>query len=140
MHMKNKDVLKKRALAIEHSCDFDMPHISFDCGYWIESEDFHIGDYHVTFKDGSKMTYPIIWGENIGPGFSCKGAESDDQNPAPISVMEAAGIALVHKNGEGRILYRILIPTEKAIESVSLSKTSLCKGEIEFSYEISEAE
>ena len=131
----NKETLKKNCLAIEHSCDFDMPHISFDCGYWIESEEFHIGDYRITFEDGSEMTYPIIWGENIGPSFSCAGAAADDGNPAPMSIMEAAGIALVHLDENQNISYRILIPTEKAVKSITLTKTEKCKGQITFAHE-----
>ena len=128
----NRETLKKNCLAIEHSCDFDMPHISFDCGYWIESEDFHIGDYHITFTDGSEMTYPIIWGENIGPSFSCAGAAADDGNAAPMSIMEAAGTALVHLDENESIAYRILIPTEKTVKEIKLTKTEKCKGEITF--------
>ncbi len=130
----NKENLKKKGIAIEHSCDFDMPHISFDCGYWIESEEFHIGDYHITFTDGSEMTYPVIWGENIGPTFAVGGAQSDDHNVAPQSIMEAAGIALVHPDEKGCVSYRVLIPTEKEIASITLTKTDLCKGDITFSY------
>ncbi len=131
----NREALKKNCLAIEHSCDFDMPHISFDCGYWIETEDFHIGDYHITFTDGSEMTYPVIWGENIGPSFSCVGAAADDGNAAPMSIMEAAGIALVHANEAENISYRVLIPTDKAVASITLEKTEKCKGEITFRHE-----
>lgn len=130
----NKETLKKNCVAIEHSCDFDMPHISFDCGYWIESEDFHIGDYRITFEDGSEMTYPIIWGENIGPSFCCAGAAADDGNAAPISTMEAAGIALVHLDENQNISYRILIPTDKKVQSITLTKTDKCEGEIRFSH------
>ena len=130
----NRDTLKKKGIAIEHACDFDMPHISFDCGYWIETEDFHIGDYRIAFTDGTEMTYPIIWGENIGPRFAVGGAQSDDNNAAPMSVMEAAGIALVHADEKGDISYRILIPTEKEVASITLTKTEKCEGEITFSY------
>ncbi len=128
----NRENLKKPCLAIEHSCDFDMPHISFDCGYWIETEDFHIGDYHITFTDGSEMIYPIVWGENIGPCFSCAGAAADDGNAAPMSIMEAAGIAFVHLDENESIAYRILIPTEKTVKEIKLTKTEKCQGEITF--------
>lgn len=128
----NRETLKKNCLAIEHSCNFDMPHISFDCGYWIESEEFHIGDYRITFEDGSEMTYPIIWGENIGPSFSCAGAAADDGNAAPMSIMEAAGISLVHLDENESISYRILIPTDKTVKEIKLTKTEKCKGEITF--------
>ncbi len=131
----NREALKKNCLAIEHFCDFDMPHISFDCGYWIESEEFHIGDYHITFEDGSERIYPVIWGENIGPSFSTAGSAADDGNPAPLSTMEAAGIALVHPDAKGDISYRILIPVEKAVKNVALVKTDRCKGEITFRIE-----
>ncbi len=131
----NREALKKPGVYIEHSCDFDMPHISFDCGYWIESEEFHIGDYHITFEDGSEMTYPVIWGENIGPSFSCAGAAADDGNAAPISTMEAAGIALVHLDENENISYRVLVPTEKTVKEITLLKTEKCKGNIAFSVE-----
>ncbi len=130
----NRDAVKKKGIAIDHFCDFDMPHISFDCGYWIESEDFHIGDYRITFTDGTEAVYPIIWGENIGPSFSVSGAQSDDGNPAPMSVMEAAGIALVHLDGEGNISYRVLIPTDKTVKDIILTKTEKCAGDITFRY------
>ena len=131
----NKETLKKNCIAIEHSCDFDMPHISFDCGYWIENEEFHIGDYKITFEDGSEMIYPIIWGENIGPSFSCAGAAADDGNAAPMSIMEAAGTALVHLDEKENISYRILIPTEKNVKSIILEKTEKCIGDIIFRHE-----
>lgn len=132
----NREKLKKQHIEIYHYCDFDMPHISFDCGYWIESEDFHIGDYNIEFEDGSSIVYPIIWGENIGPGIGGKGAENAENLGTCLNVMEPAGISMPCIDSSGNMVYKIVIPTDKKVSDIKLTTTEKCKGSIQFRYKL----
>lgn len=128
---KNNDISEQKHIEITHSCNFVMDHLSFDCGYWVEREDFHIGDYEIDFTDGTSMTYPIIWGENIGTG----NALWNEENPVmPFSVKESAGTALVIRNDDGTFSYRIVIPTDKEVKDIHLKSTDKCVGKIEYKW------
>jgi len=130
----NRDILHRGYAQINHSCDFDIFHESFDCGYWIEREKFHIGDYEIEFDDGEKMIYPIIWGENIGQGSVHDGCTDASFSGPNLNILEPCGISLPFYKENGEVFYKILIPTEKKIKNIILTKTDKCTGNIKFEY------
>lgn len=62
----NYDVLMRKHLKIVHTTNAIIHHDKFLDGYVIIKDDYHIGDYKVTFNDGTSQNIPIHWGHNIG--------------------------------------------------------------------------
>ena len=107
-----------------------MEHHSFDCGFRIIREDFHLGDYEITYKNGEKEFFPVIWGENIGPATMGKGS-SDAPFTTGMACIEPVGTALPVKNGEA-LAFRIAIPISGEITSIVFNKSEKCKGNVTF--------
>ena len=128
--LMNEKTLAAPHILIDHACDFVMDHHSFDCGFRIIREDFHIGDYEITYKSGEKALFPVIWGENIGPSSMGKGS-LDAPFTTGMACIEVVGTALPVKNGDV-LSYRIAIPTSGEVADVVFKKTEKCKGEISF--------
>jgi hypothetical protein len=126
----NKETLAAPHILIDHATDFAMEHHSFDCGFRVIREDYHIGDYEISYKDGNKEKYPIIWGENIGP------AMKDGKNPRTAMTdraisFEPIGTALPVIGGS-EFAYRIAIPAKGEIASIVFNKNEKCQGNIAF--------
>ena len=126
----NKKTLAASHILIDHACDFVMEHHSFDCGFRIIREDFHLGDYEITYKSGEKEFFPVIWGENIGPATMGKGS-SDAPFTTGMACIEPVGTALPVKNGE-TIAFRIAIPASGEVASIGFNKSEKCKGNVTF--------
>ena len=127
----NKETLALPHILIDHTCDFEIEHRSFDCGYRIIFEDFHIGDYEIIYKDGRKQLYPVVWGENIGPELKDKEKYGEALTARAVS-FEPIGTALpAFENGA--FAYRIAIPMQGEVESVTFKKNEKCKGNVTYS-------
>ena len=126
----NKETLAKPHILIDHACDFVIEHHSFDCGFRIIREDFHIGDYEITYTNGTKEIFPVIWGENIGPANTGEGSP-DAPLTSGMTCIEPIGTALP-VIGEGSVSYRIAIPTSGEVENICFIKNEKCKGNVTF--------
>ena len=126
----NKETLAAPHILIDHTADFEIEHFSFDCGYRVIREDYHIGDYEITYKDGNKEKYPIIWGENIGPAMKDAKNFCTAMTDRAIS-FEPIGTALPII-GEDEFAYRIAIPISGEVENVRFVKNEKCTGEVRF--------
>lgn len=126
----NKKTLAAPHILIEHTCDFEIPHDSFDCGYRVVREDFHIGDYEITYKNGEKRLYAVVWGENIGPRIKDAAKAATALSDRAVSV-EPIGTALPVIEGDA-FAYRVAIPVSGEVESVRFVKNEKCTGELSF--------
>ena len=127
----NKKTLAGKHILIEHTCDFEIKHFSFDCGFRIIREDYHIGDYEITYESGEKQRYPVIWGENIGPAIKEREKCAEALSGRAVS-FEPIGTALPVIE-EDRFAYRIAIPVQGKVASVAFLKNEKCKGDLSFS-------
>jgi len=55
----------KHKIEIVHTTDYYKKHLMFWCGTLIHDEDWHLGDYEVTYEDGAKTYLPVRYGLNI---------------------------------------------------------------------------
>lgn len=55
----------KKYINVCHTTDHFMPARTFYDGDFVKEEEYRIGDYVVTFTDGSTMCEPVIYGKNI---------------------------------------------------------------------------
>ncbi len=64
----NYETLHKPHIKILHNTDVIIDHDLFYDGYVIIKEDYRLGDYEITYTDGTTELYPIYLGHNIGNG------------------------------------------------------------------------
>lgn len=126
----NKDILRGDYIEINHSCDFDIPHDNFDSGHWVVREKFHIADYEIEFENGNNITYPVVWGENIGPGLTGEKLTDQAEKNANRKLLEACGISLPFYKETGDIYYKILLQSNSKIKNLRVIKTEKCVGNI----------
>ena len=62
----NAETLNKRHIEITHTTVARIEHPPFCDGYHVVTDDYIIGDYEITYTDGTSKTVPICWGYNIG--------------------------------------------------------------------------
>ncbi|MCD9024231.1 family 20 glycosylhydrolase [Cohnella silvisoli] len=62
---KNRDVLSGAHIEITYATTFKRDYAWFFDGTFIEPDKDYLGDYKITFEDGSVITHPVKYGENI---------------------------------------------------------------------------
>lgn len=88
----------KKYITIEHTTDHYMPyHIFYDGDYVVE-EEYHIGDYVITYSDGTVHRERVLYGENISN-------EKLDINTVNGALIEVAGMT-VPKEHDGKTYYK----------------------------------
>ncbi len=130
-YLFNKETLSSAHILIDHTCDFEIEHYSFDCGYRVIREDYYIGDYEITYKSGERERFPVIFGENIGPEIKDKEKCAKAMSTAQIST-EPIGTALP-VIGKDCFAYRIAVAVKGEVEAIRFIKTEKCAGEVHFS-------
>ncbi len=83
-------------LTVTHRAHHSMKYKPFYCGIFIEDEEYLLGDYAVTYTDGTVAMLPVKYGTNIGP------ADADVEN---VSAKEASYSTLPIEH-EGGCTYR----------------------------------
>ncbi len=126
----NKEALAAPHILVDHTCDFAIDHYSFDCGFRVIREDFYIGDYEITYKNGEKSLYPVVWGENIGPAIKDMEKLRTALSDRAVS-FEPIGTALP-LIGKDTFAYRIAIPVSGEVEGIRFVKNEKCAGEVAF--------
>lgn len=117
-----KNVLKmtaeKKYIKVDHTTDFHMPyHIFYDGDYVVE-EDYHIGDYVISYADGTLHREPVLYGENISN-------MNLDRNTVTGALIEASGMT-VPKAYDGKTYYKWIFENpypDKVIADVSFEAT-----------------
>ena len=61
--LKQKE--NKKYIEICHHTDYFVPHTYFYDGDFVKEEDYHIGNYLITYNDGTIAKEPVIYGKNI---------------------------------------------------------------------------
>jgi hexosaminidase len=97
-----KQTLGDDIIELVHTTDYDRPYKAFYDGVYIIPEEWAIGEYEVTYTDGTKVTLPITFGYNIR---SC--TEELDVNGgyetaegSTSGIVEVAGASLPIKIGD----------------------------------------
>ena len=126
----NKETLASSHILIDHTCDFSIPHDSFDCGYRIIYEDFYIGDYEITYENGERSLFPVVFGENIGPMIKDQENRREAYTAGAFS-HEPIGTALP-VIGKDCFAYRIAIPTKGRVKEITFKPNEKCKGTVSF--------
>ena len=55
----------RHKIEIVHTTDFVKEHLKFWCGTLIHDEDWHLGDYEITYENGTQTLLPVKYGWNI---------------------------------------------------------------------------
>ena len=84
---------------------------------------FHMGYFHLYYKDGTTEKVEIIWGENVG--YSAEAAESGasvvagaSTNPRTVSSCRETIFTCDFLDEGGKRYYRFVIPTKKPVARV----------------------
>ncbi|MBR6763495.1 MAG: family 20 glycosylhydrolase [Clostridia bacterium] len=133
----NRELDPAEIIEILHTTDYYVPYKAFYDGIFIEPEKYYLGDYKVTYTDGSTVTLPVYYGEhlsNCNAVADAKGVLSDDM-VIRSSLAEAAGTSLpIRKEGKTyyKTLYRNPYP-EKSIASISYQEI---KKDVSVEYQV----
>ncbi len=92
MQKRYNYLLGKNIIRIRHTSDFDKTHTSFYDGVFIIPEEWIIGNYVVSYSDGTKITLPVNFFYNIG----CRKYGADS---SMVHKLYGAGTPIEH-NGE----------------------------------------
>lgn len=122
----NYDTLKGPHIEITHTTNAVIDHDFFYDGYVIIKDDFHIGDYEITYTDGTKEVYPIHWGHNIGNSDIYWGnRDANSLKTAELGgyvvkyIYEPAGISCPVVKDD-KTYYKFVIPNDKEVLDIKL--------------------
>ena len=107
-----RDALKGSYIDVLHTTDLAIRHDYFGCGEFPDDDMFRLGYFHVFYKDGTKESISILWGENVGPAtepHALKKLMSYTREPIFTCDFEDKG---------DQRYYRFVIPTKKAVDRV----------------------
>lgn len=85
---------RNNTITIKHRTLENIPHEFFWCGVFIEDRKYLLGNYEITYDDGTKALLPVKYGTNIG-------AKSIPDYPVSKELFQLAGAVLpVGDNGD----------------------------------------
>lgn len=94
----------KNPITVTHTTDMLMPYKEYWCGNLIDDEKYLIGNYVVTYEDGTSVKLPVKYGKNITNMYLVNRKDSDDIDPdacAGKAYFEISGSTLPkHVNGK----------------------------------------
>lgn len=94
----------KNPITVLHTTDMQKKYFEFWCGYLIKDDDYLIGNYVVTYEDGSSVKLPVKYGKNITNMYLVNQKDSNDIDPdacAGAAYFEISGSAMPrHINGK----------------------------------------
>ena len=109
-------------IEIEHTTSAYIKHLPFYDGYFIVESEWLLGNYLVSYTDGTTAKLPVIYGQNICHNSS-QTASGDDMLSSDCST-EAIGASLPFED-EGQIWYKTVFVNpypEKTIEKIEYVK------------------
>lgn len=120
-----KTSLGSDVIELMHTTEYDRPYVSFYDGVYIIPEEWKIGEYVVSYTDGTKAALPITFGYNIR---SCTEdfvsyLDCDPTQTPPLAIVEVAGASLPVKIGD-KMFYKAAYKNphpEKKIEKIECS-------------------
>jgi len=94
----------KNPITVTHTTDMLMPYKEYWCGNLIDDEKYLIGNYVVTYEDGTSAKLPVKYGKNITNMYLVNRKDSGDIDPdacAGKAYFEISGSTLPkHVNGK----------------------------------------
>ena len=113
----------RRRLYIRHATDADMGYRHFVDGYYIDEKEWKLGDYEITFADGSKLRAPVLYGLNIskaGQDWNPPRPHDCDTHAGNGCLAEVAYTTLpVEVGGHTEYIFGVDIPDGAEVTSVS---------------------
>jgi hexosaminidase len=100
----------KNPLRVRHYANYIMEHPSFWCGIFIEDAIYLLGNYKVTYSDGTTANLPVKFGTNIGPRSDAVKRNVTETVYSTLPIKESKGYTYEH-------LYENPYP-EKKIERI----------------------
>lgn len=64
-HLKYGNLDEKPYITVTHTTDTIFPYNAFWCGTFIDKDKYRLGKYCVTYTDGTKAYFDVVYGENI---------------------------------------------------------------------------
>lgn len=65
LYRRHRALLGSDVIEVLHTTDMKKDHYSFYDGYFIVDEEWLLGNYYVTYTDGTQMKLPVLYGYNI---------------------------------------------------------------------------
>ncbi|MBQ7090582.1 MAG: family 20 glycosylhydrolase [Clostridia bacterium] len=134
-HLCHGNVQKGTHIEITHTTDLYHKYLAFWCGYYIEDEKYHMGNYKVTYTDGTTALLEVKYGKNISNEQTPCACDADnfdhvnlDCNPSTEIFYSTIPMRLNGKTWY-KTAYRNPYP-EKTIESVVYQPDTEAKVEI----------
>jgi hexosaminidase len=94
----------KNPIEVVHTTDMFVPYREYWCGNLIDDSKYLIGNYVVTYADGTKANLPVKYGKNITYMYLVNKKDSSDIDPdacAGKAYCEVSGSAMpIHTNGK----------------------------------------
>ena len=86
---------KKDLIRVVHTTDHNIRYHEFWCGIFIEDETYLLGNYELTYSDGTSVLLPVKYGTNITNWQVAGGSDSDPADRCGSSALhEVSGSAL----------------------------------------------
>ena len=102
LYSNYKSSLGSHIIELAHTTTHDCPYRAFYDGVYIIPEDWAIGEYTVTYTDGTKASLPITFGYNIRcctESFTPDG-DYEDAEATTTGIVEVAGASLPIQRGD----------------------------------------
>ena len=86
---------RKNLIRVVHTTDHNIRYQNFWCGIFIEDETYLLGNYELTYRDGTSVLLPVKYGTNITNWQVAGGSDSDPADRCGSSALhEVSGGAL----------------------------------------------
>ena len=86
---------KKNLIRVVHTTDHNIRYQNFWCGTFIEDATYLLGNYELTYEDGTSVLLPVKYGTNITNWQVAGGSDSDPADRCGSSALhEVSGSAL----------------------------------------------
>ncbi len=104
--LRHRETINKKHITVEHTTDFKIPYKVFYDGIFIEDEKYMLGNYKITYTDGTTANCKVVYGGNIShSGIACsfgdniKNFNSKNIDESALGEICAGAIPFV-KNGK----------------------------------------
>ncbi len=115
----------KYAVAV-HASKVEKPHKYFVDGYLMDYDSDYLGEYLVTYTDGSTQTHKVYFGLNIGPVDTRIDREDtyDRCTYDTLPYFTEPSYTCAYEEKDGKLFYKMPIPLDetKEVESIRLAK------------------
>ncbi len=134
-HLCHGNVKKGTHIEITHTTDLYHKYLAFWCGYYIEDEKYHMGNYKVTYTDGTTALLEVKYGKNISNEQTPCALDADSFDHVNLDCHPSTEIfySTVPMRKDGKTWYKTAFANpypEKTIESVVYQPDTDAKVEV----------